>query len=191
MYRSNIWWILRITHLLFSAVQLRWLEIDEALQRAYRWQHSLFLQFCFSLRVSFPIPAKPLKVAHSDCTVRLCFHNGSDVFSTPSSTPKTPSSWPPRPDSTGLGQTWVAGRVVSKFTQNDDRSSQTPCRDTCREVLLSVSEGVVDSRVRCMRFFWFSETWAFGKLCEKGRRSLQSESTKPVLSLVIYENPQK
>ena len=44
--------------------------------------------------------------------IRIHFNNGIDVFSTPSSTPKTPASWPPRPDSTVLRQTWVAGYVV-------------------------------------------------------------------------------
>ena len=62
---------------------------------------------------SFWAPIKPLKVGHSDMAFRPRFRNGSDALSTPSSTPITPSSWPPRPASTRLGQTCVAGHVGS------------------------------------------------------------------------------
>ena len=60
---------------------------------------------------------KSLKAAQTDKAVRPRFRNGSEVFSTPSSSPKTPASWPPRPDSTRLGPTCVADHDVSFFIQ--------------------------------------------------------------------------
>ena len=70
-------------------------------------------RFHFSPTWSFSTPTKSLKTAQSDNAIRPRFHIGSDAFSTPSSTTITPSSWPPRPDSTGLRPTCVAGHVVS------------------------------------------------------------------------------
>ena len=74
--------------------------------------------FLFSLTRSVSTSVKSLKVAHSDTAVRIRFHNGSDVFSTPSSTPQTPSSWPPRPGLTGLGPSCVADHVVPVSVPN-------------------------------------------------------------------------
>ena len=88
-----------------------------------------FVQFRFSPTGSFSTRVKPLKVTPSNKAIHPHFHIGSDVFSTPSSTPKTPSSWPPRPDSTGLRPTCVAGHVVSIFPLNAYNGHQTPCRD--------------------------------------------------------------
>ena len=81
---------------------------------------------------------KPLKVAQSDIAVRLHFRNGSDVFSTPSSSPQTPASLPPRPALTGLGQTCVAGHVVSILLE-------TPIEPIKRHVVTPV----------VMSFGWF------------------------------------
>ena len=88
-----------------------------------------FVRFRFSPTGSFSTPINRLKVIPSDQPVRPRFRNGSDVFLTPSSTPKTPASWPPRPDSTGLRPTCVAGHVVSIFPRNAYNGHQTPCRD--------------------------------------------------------------
>ena len=89
----------------------------------------------FSLATSFATPLKALKVAHSDIVGRARFHNGSEVFSTPSSTLLTPSSWPPRPDSSGLNPTCVADHVVTVSTLNASDDLQTPCRCTRRDDL--------------------------------------------------------
>ena len=88
-----------------------------------------FVRFRLKPTRSFSTRVKPLMVTPSDKPIRPRFHNGSDAFLTPSSTPKTPSSWPPRPDSTGLRPTCVAGHVVSIFPRNAYNGHQTPCRD--------------------------------------------------------------
>ena len=88
-----------------------------------------FVRFRSSPTGSFSTRVKPRKVAPSDKPIRPRFHNGSDVFLTPSSTLKTPSSWPPRPDSTGLRPTCVADHVASIFPRNAYNGHQTPCRD--------------------------------------------------------------
>ena len=100
----------------------------------------------FILIPSFATRVLSLKVTHSDKPIRPHFHNRTDAFSTPSSTPQTPASWPPRHDSTRVGQICVTGHVVSFFTPTFDRTPQTPCHGTRRDVPRSVSEGVVDSR---------------------------------------------
>ena len=74
--------------------------------------------------------------------------------------PQSPASWPPRHDLTGLNPTRVAGHVVSIFTLTIDRTPQTPCRGTCRDVPRTVSEGVFDSRVVRRSFVWISESRA-------------------------------
>ena len=66
----------------------------------------------FLIENIFVNPPISLKVVQTNRATRPRFIVGSDVFSTPSSTPETFASWPPRPDSTGLGLTWVAGNVV-------------------------------------------------------------------------------
>ena len=80
----------------------------------YRWCGDMsFISSTFLPVILILNPSKSLKAEQSEHAVRLRFHNGTDAFSTPSSTPQTPSSWPPRPALTGLSMTCVAGRVVS------------------------------------------------------------------------------
>ena len=90
--------------------------------------------------VSFPSdrtflnPVNPLKAEPSDHVVRPRFHNGSDVFSTPSSTPKRPPHGLPDPTR------WVSDRPVSSSTLlvsglNNINTRRTPCRDTCCDVV--------------------------------------------------------
>ena len=107
----------------------------------------MFRSFYFSLPKSFTCPQKSLKVGQSDNADRPRFDNGSDELSTPSSTPEAPASWPPRPAPTGLGQTCVAGHVVS-FPA---RSPSTPIRD--RVVTL-----VVTSPRASLNALWRRET---------------------------------
>ena len=85
-------------------------------------QETIALVFCrywFTKFVSFftseivNLSTKSLKAVQSDDANRPRFGIGIDAFSTPSSTLEAPSSWPPRPDLTVLGQTCVAGSVVS------------------------------------------------------------------------------
>ena len=76
-------------------------------------------QFYTSPTSFFSDVKKPLKVAPSDWTNRHCFHIGIGPVLTHSSTTETPASWPPRPDSTPLGQTCVAGHVAINYVSRD------------------------------------------------------------------------
>ena len=87
------------------------------------------LPFHFSPTISLSTPRKSLKVGQSDPAVRPRFQNGSDAFSTPSSTPETPASWPPRPALTCLGPACLADHschlVLREMTEKLFRQSHT------------------------------------------------------------------
>ena len=118
------------------------------------YQSEFSFVFSFSQEFSSLIQ-KLLEGGQSDITTRLHFDNRMDTVSTLSPSQKTPSSWPPRPDSTGLRQTCVAGRVVSLPAWTLPAIIGHHCRLGRDVILITLDAFVVDlTSCGCCVWFW-------------------------------------
>ena len=117
-----------------------------------------FIPFHFSPTESISTPVNPLKVAHSDQLIRPRFSNGSDEFSIPSSTPKRRRHG--LPDPTRRVSDQLVSPAMSRLILSwiSYVPPQTPCRDPCLDVVLTVFDRLGGERVVLRCRLWLSES---------------------------------